>query len=384
MQTIDWRAPPILTEKRMLMNPIRPFKSLRRARLLILAGICTTFLGAKPVRAQEVVPLTVIDAYAPTALWVRVFLDYYMPEVDRRLAETGNYEIDWNRAFGGTVAKTGGVLEALQYGLADIGIITSPFHPDKIPFFNISYVTPLVTADIGLVARTVDELVERYPALREQWDDYNQVFLTAAGSIDTYQVLMNEPIETLEDFRGTKICGVGLNLRYVQGLGSAAVSSNLGDFYNNIATGLTDGTVAWAESAVAYKLYEVAPYMIDIRLGAVTSKVITMNRRSWELLPDEVRRVLSETAIDYRDELALETDRRAESSRHEFVEQGGTIQPLTDEQRRVWAESLPNMAQEWAEDLEERGLPGKQILRDYMDIMRANNQPIVRHWDREL
>ena len=124
--------------------------------------------------------------------------------------------------------------------------------------------------------------------------------------------------------------------------------------------------------------------MIDIRLGAVTSKVITMNRRSWERLPEEVRRVLAETAVDYRDELALETDRRAESSRHEFVEQGGTIQPLTDEQRRVWAESLPNMAQEWAEDLEERGLPGKQILRDYMDIMRANNQPIVRHWDREL
>ena len=367
------------------MSPIRPLQSLRRARLLFVAGTCAALLGAaKPARTQEIVPLTVIDAYAPTALWVRVFLDYYMPEVDRRLAETGNYEIDWNRAFGGTVAKTGGVLEALQYGLADIGIITSPFHPDKIPFFNISYVTPLVTADIGLVARTVDELVEKYPELQQQWDDYNQIFLTAAGAIDTYQVLMNEPIETLEDFRGKKICGVGLNLRYVQGLGSAAVSSNLGDFYNNIATGLTDGTVAWAEAAVAYKLYEVAPYMIDVRLGAVTSKVITMNRGSWERMPEEVRRVLMETAIDYRDELALETDRRAQSSRHEFVEQGGTIQPLTDEQRRVWAASLPNMAQEWAEDLEERGLPGKQILRDYMDIMRANNQPIVRHWDREL
>ena len=367
------------------MSPIRPLKPLRSARLLFVAVTCATLLGAaKPARTQEIVPLTVIDAYAPTALWVRVFLDYYMPEVDRRLAETGNYEIDWNRAFGGTVAKTGGVLEALQYGLADIGIITSPFHPDKIPFFNISYVTPLVTADIGLVARTVDELVEKYPELQQQWDDFNQVFLTAAGAIDTYQVLMNEPIETLEDFRGTKICGVGLNLRYVQGLGSAAVSSNLGDFYNNISTGLTDGTVAWAEAAVAYKLYEVAPYMIDVRLGAVTSKVITMNRRSWERIPEEVRRVLMETAIDYRDELARETDRRAESSRHEFVEQGGTIQPLTDEQRRVWAESLPNMAKEWAEDLEERGLPGKQILRDYMDIMRANNQPIVRHWDREL
>ena len=240
-----------------------------------------------------------------------------------------------------------------------------------------------MTADIGLVARTVDSLVEKYPELREQWDDYDQVFLTAAGSIDTYQVLLNEPIETLEDLRGTKICGVGLNLRYVQGLGSAAVSSNLGDFYNNIATGLTDGTVVWAEAAVAYKLYEVAPYMIDVRLGAVTSKIITVNRRTWERLPDEVRQVLAETAIDYRDELARETDRRALASREEFVQQGGTILALTDEQRRIWADSLPNMAREWADDLERRGLPGDRILRDYMDIMRANGQPIVRHWDRE-
>jgi TRAP-type C4-dicarboxylate transport system substrate-binding protein len=364
---------------------MKPRSLLRKFRqvLLVFLGI-SSFTISGISRSQEIIPLTVIDAYAPTALWVRVFMNYYMPEVDRRLETTGNYEIDWNAAFGGTVAKTGGVLEALQYGLADIGIITSPFHPDKVPFYNISYVTPLVTADIGLVARTVDELVARYPELRSEWDGYNQVFLTAAGAIDTYQVLMNEPISSLDDFQGKKICGVGLNLRYVQGLGSAAVSSNLGDFYNNIATGLTEGTVAWAESAVAYKLYEVAPYMIDIRLGAVTSKVITMNRRTYDGLPSEVREVLIETAIDYRDELARETDRRAESSRGEFVAQGGTIQPLTEEQRQSWALSLPNMAKEWAEALEERGLPGRQILRDYMDIMRANDQPIVRHWDREL
>ena len=42
------------------------------------------------------------------------------------------------------------------------------------------------------------------------------------------------------------------------------------------------------------------------------------------------------------------------------------------------------MAKEGATDLEERGLPGNQILRDYMDIMRAEGQPIVRNWDQEL
>ena len=98
-------------------------RRLGRIRRALFSAICMVPLVAGGnLRAQEVVPLTVIDAYAPTALWVRVFMNYYMPEVDRRLAESGNYEIDWNRAFGGTVAKTGGVLEALQYGLADIGI----------------------------------------------------------------------------------------------------------------------------------------------------------------------------------------------------------------------------------------------------------------------
>ena len=41
------------------------------------------------------------------------------------------------------------------------------------------------------------------------------------------------------------------------------------------------------------------------------------------------------------------------------------------------------ISSKWADDMEERGLPGHAILKDYMDIMRANNQPIVRHWDRE-
>ena len=212
------------------MNLNGLFLASHKLQRAFLACVCAAPLTIGGVsRAQEVIPMTVIDAYAPTALWVRVFMNYFMPEVDRRLAETDNYEIDWISAFGGTVAKTGGVLEAIQYGLADIGIITSPYHPDKVPFYNISYVTPLVTADIGLVARTVHEIVDRYPELRQEWDNYNQVFLTAAGAIDTYQVLMSEPIESLEDFRGKKICGIGLNLRYVQGLGAAAVSSNLGD-----------------------------------------------------------------------------------------------------------------------------------------------------------
>ncbi len=331
----------------------------------------------------EIIQLTAIDSYAPTALWVRVFIDYFIPEVDRRLAVEGKYRIKWNKAFGGTIAKTKGVLDALQYDLADIGIITTPYHPDKVPFYNLAYVTPLVTADIGLVARSISELAIRYPQVNRIWGDYDQVYLTTAGSINTYQIQLIEPLTTLEDFQGLKIGGVGLNLRYLEGLGATGVTSGLSDWYNNMATGLIDGVIDWAEAAVAYKLYEVAPVLVDVRLGAVTSKVVTMNRNTWNGLPNTVRTVIQQAAYDYRDELAMETDRRALASREEFIRQGGTITALTPEQRKAWADGLPNLALEWADDMEEKGFPGRQILSDYMDMMRAADQPIVRHWDRE-
>lgn len=362
-----------------------PVLILRRVLGGVLGLCLSVAMPPAKLRAEEatVIPLTAIDSYAPTALWTLVFLEYFIPEVDRRLAINGDYRIKWNKAFGGTIAKTRGVLDSLQYDLADIGIVTTPYHPDKVPFYNLPYVTPLVTADIGLVARTMSQLVDRYPVLADQWRDYKQVYLTTAGSIDTYQVITNFAARDLADFRGRKIAGVGLNMRYLAGLDASPVNSGISDWYNNLATGLVDGIIGWAEGTIAYRLYEVAPYMVDIRLGAVTSKSINVNARTWARLPEAVKTVLRETAADYRDELAREAIRRASKSRAAFLDKGGEIIPMSTAQRKAWADGLPNIAREWADELETRGLPGHAILRDYMDIMRANDQPIVRHWDRE-
>ena len=56
---------------------------------------------------------------------------------------------------------------------------------------------------------------------------------------------------------------------------------------------------------------------------------------------------------------------------------------LSAKDREAWAKGMPNVAMEWAESLEKKGIPGKKILSTYMDRMRASNQPIMRHWDRE-
>lgn len=54
---------------------------------------------------------------------------------------------------------------------------------------------------------------------------------------------------------------------------ASPVNTGLSDSYNNLAAGLVDGLIGWAEAAIAYRLYEVAPYMVDVRMGAVMSPV---------------------------------------------------------------------------------------------------------------
>lgn len=357
-------------------NMIGRSKGLVRSFCLVLC------LLSPGVHSAEIIRMIAVDSYSASALWVKVFIEYFIPEVDKRLAEDGEYEIDWNPAFGGTIAKTKQVLESLQYDLADIGIITTPYHPDKVPFYNLPYATPFVTNDIGLIARTMSDLADKYPEIKGAWETYGLKYLVTAGSIDTYNIILRDNIESLDDLRGQKVGGVGSNLLFLEGSGAVGVSSGLSEWYNNLATRLMSGVIVWPEAIAAYKLYEAAPYMLDVQFGGATSKAIVFNERTWNRLPESVRQVMQEVAYDYRDHLARETDRVSTHAKEVFEESGGVVIPVTEEQRRQWAENLPDLAGDWVSSMEKKGLPGREILADYMQIMRDNDQPIMRQWDQ--
>lgn len=353
-------------------------------RVLPLAAIVALLAQPLPAGATETINLTAIDGYPPKSLWVKEFIDFYIPEIDKRLAKTGNYKINWNQAWGGQIAKKKHVLEALQKGLGDIGVVTTVFHADKVPLQMVAYATPFVTTDPALVARTVDDLVNKFPAYKATWKKYNQVYLTNLAVLDTYQILSRDPIESLADFKGKKIAGAGMNLRYLQGFGAAGVGGSLVTYYNKLKTGVVDGAMIWAEAAITFKLVEVAPHMLRADIGTANSKAITMNADTWAKLPDEVRTAIAEAAIDYRDHMGNLAMEIADGSYKKYKAAGGTITVMSQEERNKWAATMPNVAKGWAEDLESKGLPGKAVLQTYMDAMRAAKQPVLRQWDKEF
>ena len=349
-----------------------------------LIGGALAALMALPAAAQESISAVVIDGYPDRALWVKEFTNFLIPEVDRRLAENGNYKMNWQENYGGSIVKPKGVLEGVQLGLGDIGIVTTIFHSSKLPSQGISGSTPFVASDARAVAKAVDEIAREFPAMQNEFAAQNQVYLATGVVLDTYQVFCSEKVSTVADLEGRKIAGAGLNLRYLEGIKDAAgVRGGLTDFYNMVQTGLVDCAMLWPEAAKTFKIAEVAPYMLRADLGAVNTKTVTVNADYWEKLPDEVKDVLKAVAIDYRDHVAGIAMDRAAASRDAYVAAGGTIAELSDEDRAAWANAMPNVAQEGASTLNGKGEAGSEMLAAYIGKLADAGYTGMRDWTAE-
>jgi TRAP-type C4-dicarboxylate transport system substrate-binding protein len=342
-------------------------------------ALCATF--AAPAYAQQEIDVSIVSGFSPTVAAVKLLQESFMPGVNARLAETGTYTVNWQEAFSGTLAKPAGELEAIQTGLADMGVIPTGFHADKLPVYQVGYVTPFTTTDLVLIHEVVDGLVEKYPAFRETWDSLNQVTLSASGIPDNYILCSSKPIGSVADIEGLKVAGAGPNLRWIEPAGATGVTGSLGNFYQLVDTGVVDAMLVWGEAVVSLKFYEVCSHYFDASLGGVNSYVINANRQAWERYPDEVKAAMIAAAKQYGIDIGKFAAELGAQAKDTVLANGGTVVEIDPQERTEMAMSLPNLAQEWVQALEARGVPAQAILTDYMQAMRDADQPVARQWD---
>lgn len=352
------------------------------------AGIATIALavGLLPgvVQAQETVKVTFISGYPVAATWIAAFEKAFVPSVDAALARTGKYKIAWNLAHSGQIVKPRGELEGVETGLGDMTSVPGAFHADKIPLYNLPYVTPFTTTDPVVVAEAYNFLQDEFPEFARDWDRFNQKALSATTNVDDYVVISSFPIHQLSDLKGKKVGAAGPNLPWVTPTGAAGVSTNLADAYNSLNTGIYEAMIVWRQAMGAFKLCEPAPNMLAAGLGAASMHILTVNNDAWTGYPDEVKAAFTAAAIEWS---ALQSKLLVEGAAKGVElcvkEYKTVVTPMPDAERKKWAMSLPPLALDWAKLQNGNGYPATAILTKYMDHMRANNQPLLRQWDKE-
>jgi TRAP-type C4-dicarboxylate transport system substrate-binding protein len=352
----------------------------RTLRTLTATAALLAPFGA--AQAQETVTINVVNGHPPIFLWVSQLTETFIPTVDAALEGSG-YQVEWNEFYGGALAEVGGELEALEDGLAEVGVVPTVFEPSNLPLQNVTYVTPFGSPDPELVLSVMDMLHETVPGMVESWRTYDLEYLGGGFALDNYLLMTNFPVESVADLEGRRIGAPGPAVNWLEGTGAVGVSGNLTTYYNDIQTGVFDGVIVFATAAAPARLFEVAPYVTITDFGAQYAGSVVANRTWLETQPDEVQEALRAGAAAYT-EAYIATQAEMIAGAMATMEEGGaTISDLPSDERATWAAALPNVPQEWAEDAEASGMPGQEVLSAYMDALRAADVDLPRMWDQE-
>ncbi|MBL0933798.1 MAG: C4-dicarboxylate TRAP transporter substrate-binding protein [Rhizobiaceae bacterium] len=336
--------------------------------------------------AQETIDLTVASSHPTTIPWIGLIQSHFMPEVDRILAETGEYEINWQEAFGGQLYNATATLSSVEDGVTDIGWVFSYLEAAAMPLSQVTAYTPFSTNNVPVQLETMRALYESVPEFKEEWEQYNLVFLGATGS-DSYDLYTKEPITSLADLDGMKISAPGVLGTWLRGTGANAVDGALTTFYTDIQTGVSDGVLSLALGVLPTKIYEVAPYVTRVQMGTVFSGGIAINKDTWDGLPEEVQDALLAAGESYSIAHGEDLMERQPAAMDKIIELGSTQNPpvtlaeLPAEERQKWVEGLPDLAAEWSNAAEEKGLPAADFLEAYMDGLRERGEEPARDWD---
>lgn len=357
---------------------MRSIIALLAAALVPLSG-----MAAQAQQKTETIRLTVGSSHPPVIPWVLAMKNTVIAKSNKALEAKGSkYRIEWNEAYGGVLYNFENTLEGVEQGLADFGWIGTLWEPAKMPLHNIMFATPFATDNPDIAVKVMDELSRNHPAFKAEWDKHNIVFFSTTSS-DPYQLFTKFPVKTMADLKGKKLLAAGSVGAWIEGLGGTFVNSGIPAFYNALQTGVGDGCVLILTGGLPIKLPEVAPYVTIVDIGTVAFGAFGANKKKWESLPQEVRDVLLPLAKEYGAENIRIVRERLKAGVAQ-LEADKKLFTLPADERKRWADAMPNLAKSWVDSNEKNGVPARQIMKDYMEALRKGGAKPLRDWDKGL
>lgn len=336
--------------------------------------------GGRDAAAKETIKIKIGSGHATVAKWINFLSTYYVPEVQKRVNEKTNYKLEFSEHYGGSVAKLGEVLEATEMGILDIGADIIVFEPTKLYLHNWPFFIPFSATDPAAVARISAKLFQQFPVYNDVMKRYNLKLLTAASAGDSYELNTNFPLRKTEDMKGHKIAGAGANLPWISGVGAVPVQSNLNEAYTSLQTGVYEGWIMTVTGVQAYKMHEISKYMTYMGFGAASQLLVYMNLKNFNKLPQEVQKILVDTAEDFTvKETAYLMDERGKSAK--IMKDAGTnFYEMPNEEKIKWANMMENLPEKFIREATAKGWPGAEIVKTAIKLNEAEGVKYPRQW----
>lgn len=355
--------------------------TIRHTLVMFMLTLGLAFPGGRQVLAETFNLTLGIGIPAQILPFTKEVRDFWVPEIEKRVAARTNHKINWTLHFSASVVKLPDEFEAVQDGLLDVGMVFPIFENPALFLHNFSYYAPFGVPDEEKATQVNLKIYNDNPWLKEVFEQkHNQKFL-ASATYERYDLITTFPVKSLKDLEGHKIAAAGPNLPWIKTIGCVPVQSIVTEAYTSLQTGVYDGWVLPVSAANAFKLNDVAEYYTLVGFGAISGPVLTMNLDIWNMLPKEVQDIFLEVGPEYSMRVAEVTKQKHETAMSLMKEKGVVFFNLSKAEKKLWMEKLGPLANEKAKEADSLGQPGSKVMKDYVSEMEKIGYEWPLRWE---
>lgn len=240
-------------------------------------------------------------------------------------------------------------------GISDIG------------FSNISYtvgrfkVTELLDLPLGFpnawVANHVaNDFFKKFKP--KEWDKIHMLSMHASPV--NVMMTVSKPVRKMEDLKGMSIRGQGYIAEVAAALGSVPRMMPTPQTYDAALKNVIDGIYIPMETLRAFRFGEVVKYVTECwPIGQVYTFYLVMNKDTWNMLPDDVKKVFNEYPFEDKfaqtwNEMDIDGKKVGLEKQLEFIQ-------LSPEEAQNWVKAAETVVEKYVKSMVSEGFKEAEV-----------------------
>lgn len=256
--------------------------------------------------------------------------------------------------------------ELVETGVAEMGLHHLVLSPNVFPLTSVVELPFLVNSSTE-GTELIWQLYQEFPEIQKEFSGTKVLWFY---TVDPDMILTaKKQVASLDDVKGLKLRTPSSTVNtIIETWGGVPISMPIGDSYDALQRGVVDGVMAPYSTMINFNFTDVIDYVLEDTFY-VSAFVVAMNKDVWDsLTPDEQAGI--EGILDKYRQLSAETYEKSNAAGKAYAEeQGLTFTKLTDEELQKFSAAVQFMYDDWAKEMESKGLPGQAVLDKTFEIV---------------
>ena len=254
-------------------------------------------------------------------------------------------------------------------GISDMSYGLHNFTPGVFNIINVNTL-PFVGKNAVHGTHISNALFEKFPEFEEDHAGVKVGYVWKGDGEHVFTV--NKPIRKPEDLKGLRISltPTPTGIAFLESFGAIPVTMPMNEVYEALQRGMIDGALANGSTIANFQLGDVVNYITRLYIGFPTFFCV-INEDTWNKIGPEDQAILQGLFNEYGLKHAEAYDGLAEKGWEIALEKGVDIWDIPQDERHLWEDPLAFVAENWIEEMEAKGLPGREVYEEVLKLKES-------------